>query len=556
MLDLPELDDKVCLYLNWNDLARCARVSKKWHSIVIPHLWRDLSWPWSDISRIHKKGLCDMALADYLSNQQHRALLGQGNNNTEQSLSPPHFSTTLSKYGHLIRVLPGPMDFLDSFQATYPPGQGKNPDAQEVFLHLIRHCSFDVRVPIIRLSIKYLNPAPAMKTILDFSLPRVVHMCVFVVVHADGQGISRVMDLLERCSIALEKLELGIVISNARMKCAKENQLEDEPKVWISLKELILTRCDDSSDAKAFWPWLLKKCIRAEKLTIRHRTELVEILVQGMLAHMPNLTEIDLAHWSTRNPDDRMGHSEIVTFFTGSRKGWRAVKLGQRVVFEKEVMDALALHFPTLKVLDLSGCDDLSGNEVVQILRSCTTLHTFLNTQISFNRRRGRFKIDAKAFIDSDSDKGSLRPWDCEKTLKKLKINIVGIPRPDLEGSGVIEETWPGEGREIQGRVYDRLARLTNLEILWLGDDLNGKEPGCLEMSPESGLVKLSGLKKLSEIGVPGTIEVGGVRWMAENWPRLRTIRGLCQLGTGYEATRSLRQIFPDIVVYKWRWQN
>lgn len=494
-----------------------------------------------------------MALEDYLSNQQYQGLLGQGSD-TEQTLPSPHFSTTLSKYGHLIRVLPGPTKFLDSFQAIYPPGQGKNQEAQEVFLHLTRHCSSDVRVPIIRLFNKNLSPAPntAMKAILDFSLPRLVHMFIFATVLADGQGISGLMNLLERCSTTLEKLELGIVISNSRMKYVQENQTEDEPKVWISLKELILIRCDDGSDVKAFWPWLLKKCSRVEKLAIHHRTELVEILVQGMLAHMPNLTEIDLAHGFTRTPDDRMSHGEIMTLFTGSRKGWRAVKLRYRLVFGKAVMDAvLTPHFSTLEVLDLSGCDDLSGNDVIQILRSCTKLHTFLNTQISSGRRTGRFKIDAKAFIDSDSDKGSLKPWSCETTLKNLRVHIIGIPRPYMGHNGAVEEACPYGRRGIQGQVYDRLARLTNLEILWLGDDVNGKEPGCLEMSPESGLVKLSGLKKLSEIGLPGTIEVRGIQWMAENWPRLRAIRGLCRV----KARRWLRENYPDIVASKWRWQ-
>lgn len=44
MLDLPELDDKVCWYLSRHDLAQCARVSKQWNSIVIPHLWHSLTW--------------------------------------------------------------------------------------------------------------------------------------------------------------------------------------------------------------------------------------------------------------------------------------------------------------------------------------------------------------------------------------------------------------------------------------------------------------------------------------------------------------------------------
>jgi hypothetical protein len=44
MLDIPELGDMICQLLSPHDLAQCAQVSKRWDSIVTPHLWRDLSW--------------------------------------------------------------------------------------------------------------------------------------------------------------------------------------------------------------------------------------------------------------------------------------------------------------------------------------------------------------------------------------------------------------------------------------------------------------------------------------------------------------------------------
>ena len=47
----------------------------------------------------------------------------------------------------------------------------------------------------------------------------------------------------------------------------------------------------------------------------------------------------------------------------------------------------------------------------------------------------------------------------------------MGIPRPDVKEDEAEKETYPGQGREMQGRVYDRLARLTNLETLWLQGD-------------------------------------------------------------------------------------
>jgi len=73
----------------------------------------------------------------------------------------------------------------------------------------------------------------------------------------------------------------------------------------------------------------------------------------------------------------------------------------------------------------------------------------------------------------------------------------MGIPRPDVKEDEAEKETYPGQGREMQGRVYDRLARLTNLETLWLqGDARYNRCHGCLEMSLESGH-RLKGLRKL-----------------------------------------------------------
>jgi hypothetical protein len=50
-------------------------------------------------------------------------------------------------------------------------------------------------------------------------------------------------------------------------------------------------------------------------------------------------------------------------------------------------------------------------------------------------------------------------------------------------------------------------------------------------MSLESGLHRLSGLKKLKGLDVSwakARIGVQELQWMSENWPRLRVIGGLC----------------------------
>jgi hypothetical protein len=148
----------------------------------------------------------------------------------------------------------------------------------------------------------------------------------------------------------------------------------------------------------------------------------------------------------------------------------------------------------------------------------------------SFFNRGHRPQIDAKDFMDVDPDNHSLRPWQCEKSLKTLKVTLVGVPRPDLMGDDVVFEAYPGQARETHDQIYDRLARLASLEVLALEGNHYHHMSGCLEMSLESGLDKLSGLKLLRELDTNGLrtkIGVKEVQWMTEHWPRLRVVRGL-----------------------------
>jgi len=167
-------------------------------------------------------------------------------------------------------------------------------------------------------------------------------------------------------------------------------------------------------------------------------------------------------------------------------------------------------------------CDGIHDVEFVEILSSCPNLHTFHGIF-------GRSSIQGDIFIDQDSHTGELKAWLCETSLKVLKVDIGHIPRPELKGVGVIDEEHPGQGREIQGLVYDRLARLTNLETLSLGDIPEGctyyyrqsaveTQLDCLEMSLESGLHKLSELTRLKELNVLGMkpkIGIKEIQWMA-----------------------------------------
>ncbi|KAF8948415.1 hypothetical protein BGZ47_004997 [Haplosporangium gracile] len=185
----------------------------------------------------------------------------------------------------------------------------------------------------------------------------------------------------------------------------------------------------------------------------------------------------------------------------------------------------------------------------------------------------------AAHFIDADLSSNSLRPWACNSTLRIFRANISKLPRPDitrtfigcpLKDGMVVEESYLGQSRDIQSRMYERLARMTRLERLELGhEDRDFKDASmdledssvvksmddmdhyydCLEMSLRSGLKVLEGLKELevlSVIWMTAMIGVEEVQWMLQSWPKLRRVDGLSSSKTLEDAVqRRLKKNCP-----------
>ncbi|KAF9353152.1 hypothetical protein BGX34_011776 [Mortierella sp. NVP85] len=523
MLDIPELDRMVFRQLGLHDLAQCARVSKKWHALVMPYLWHDLS----DLSwdRADRDDFRRIVLEDYLAERQRQQLQAE-DDSVEQSTQtqPSPHSPALSKYGHWIRLLPNPDRFRCFLELPWKAKeQEKGPTEDELILHLFKRCSPDVQVVDFWTSLRDLDIEYPKNAILDFTLSRVLHLDIKLRSYSSGPEVWKLLDQLDQCQL-LRKLVLKVELY-AGIEDIEEERTNDELKGWASLKELTLYDNASAWYSNAFWSWLFKRCASVEKLSVTTCNGAAKSIEQGLLAYMPNICEISLGGDLKGNISDE----DMATILDGSRAGWKAVKVERCGRLRGPAMDALAKHFSTLEVLVVDGIEGAMMNDMVQVPRLCTKLRTLAYIDTDYCEMNGCSKIDAKVFIDQDPDTGVLKPWKCEASLEVLKVMIVGIPRPDLESDEVIKEAYPGEGREIQGQVYDRLARLTNLETLWLGDECGRSGVQSPEMSLESGLGKLCGLKKLKELNVAGfltRIGVGEVQWMVENWPKLRIIYG------------------------------
>jgi len=555
MFSIPELDDMICRRLSRRDLAQYARVNKKWNKIATPYLWYDIKWVWRGTK---EKFFHRIVLEDYLyerrKQQQHTQPI------------PSNSLPALTKYGRWIRHIPEPMHLLSRFQSQQALIEhGEEPTAHELLRHLYQRCPA-VQVQYLYLTGEDLESDDLLRTFAEIIVPLAHHLHIGN--SYDKNFITdsfRLKYLLSGCSSKLEKLTLDVDIRYTEYQDDRENQEVIASMPWPFFKELRLLWCYDRSNPGlpwSFWPWLWRQCAHVEKLEVCEADKtVIQSLTEDMSVHMLNLNEAVLG----RDAYGGLGltDNEVAKLLSGSCKGWKVVKVKRTVQFGGDAMQALTKSLPTLKELVVDGCGDFTSNDLAQVLSSSPNLHTLVAIDDGPYIMNAFSHFEAGAFIDRDPSTGSLKRWACETSLKVLKVKITDIPRPDVDDG--VHERYPGEGQEIQKRVYDRLARLTSLETLWLGHSPNftyvwrqfGEQKSqdqCIEMTLESGLHKLSGLMDLRVLNVSGmNTRIGPkeVQWMTKYWPRLKAIRGLDKEGGEKEAVKWLQKRHPDIDLEK-----
>lgn len=555
MFNIPELDDLIYLNLGRREQARCSRVNKKWHKAAIPYLWRDLS----HLMRCSIPARCAfrrMVELDFFHEQKRLASEGVGHEEVlfvQVSKSHPLPSrplpsrplSSLAKYGPWIRLLPAPNLLLELLRPSYDRagprqvfcGLVMEPTEYHLIRQLYKHCSA-VHMEDLVLYVKNLRSDLFVKTIAEFVLPRVRRLEIEGLIRDLHVQSWKLGYLLDHCSSKLEELTLNVDISYSD-EGRKGGQVQKEPTP-LGLKRLNLVHCEDKAKSKTFWPRLCKQCGQLEQLVLRNAFDILPCLAEGIFSDIPNLSKITFG-------DERLKDQEIAVLLSSRSNGWKDVGMS-RITFGNAARKALMKHCPTLERLAFNRCHTLTSDEFVQVISSSPNLRILSNID-NAPCSNDISRVDAKRFIDQDPVTGALKPWACENTLKELKVRIAGIPRPEGR-CPVAREIYPGQGREIEGQVYERLARLTHLEVLWLGSDPDRQYcVDCLEMSLYSGLSKLAGMKRLKELDVSDLltrIDAKDVQWMTEHWPELRAIYGLDSWSHG-EALKWIRQHCPEI---------
>ncbi|KAG0270737.1 hypothetical protein BGZ95_001591, partial [Linnemannia exigua] len=545
VFDIPELTTLIANNLSQHDLTFCCLVSKFWFDTFTPHLWHSITFRGYDAT---------------------------------PKFRSPEGRAGLVRNGHHIRVLRATsLDLLEPF-VEY--GQTctniVSLDGQS-----IGRTSASKLVPRTAAMVSKSRrglPEPGQRQ--DTAAP-VQGAKSPVQKFKDGKAI--LMSILERNP----QLEFVVVPSHCMVS---EDVLKLAEESLLSLKEFF-TPTDLRSSEPAINFSLFRKTVLqphtqpTPALTgVVHPTE--RMLSRPLMKNYPRLMELQLDLASRINHDeleavkfaDKMSINSLEIDGCGSHQAAQVCRqilmiappLKSIEIFsvsqegspiDSSVISAFLKHAPTLQFLNVGG--SYVNEETLQcLLCSCHSLKMFWTMSHDLGIEHTiESKLSALEVIKS--------PWVCN-TLEVLKCKIASVPRPDIAvvhiGDYFAMQSWsptllsqePPEpsalqaSRNIQRKVLMQLGQLIHLRTLCLGtssypytnreySQLQIKGIGtvivdgtiqtdCLELSLESGLDELAGLKELEEIVVyrmAHRIGVEEVQWMVENWPKLKKISGL-----------------------------
>ncbi|KAK3836381.1 MAG: hypothetical protein JOS17DRAFT_477325 [Linnemannia elongata] len=624
LLDIPELAEHIGSYLTIHDLTQCVRASKAWLDIFTPLLWRtfprelpenitDESARANEEARIWSRSY-PLLVADYNNSRQLR-LRYRLKHESDQLL------TVISRNGRWIRRLDVPFSELGKANdlaqlapfvsplhappvahvvAITQPSSVHLLFSLDLWIHMLKQCP---NIQRIRLSGYDMNSIDLTywAGIANYGLPETI-MDLNIRLTSDLQlQQSRILPiLLALCPSQLQGLTINITYQFFSLG-PEDNTVREQEMVTVEeggplpvLRAVSITsdfgdlppscasflaRCANLQDLhipslEQRWIHALEGCSHLKTLGIDFLSDnMIRPFAMALRNGLPSLDGIQVRTFETHNQP-----LDVAAMISACRSGWRSVCLPS---LGAPAADALIEHCSTLETLSLQWAFGLTSNHMLQILSSSPRLASFVTLVEDEQYEFVRPFITGNDFIDLEPSSGTLKPWPCESTLKVFRAKIGWIPRPDITRTyyghpmtswTIKREAYPGEGLEIQRRVYERLARMTRLERLELGNEdrwpnanADSDMPNmslqrnhdlrhqysCLDMTLRSGLRMLEGLKNLrvlSVVRMETRIGVEEVQWMRQNWPKLTMIRGLSVDGEEKEAGQWLKDECPKIL--------
>ncbi|KAF8983980.1 hypothetical protein BGZ52_013352 [Haplosporangium bisporale] len=332
-----------------------------------------------------------------------------------------------------------------------------------------------------------------------------------------------------------------------------------------------------------FWAWFWPTCSR-------HVTHLEFCAwgprsVRSMSFGIGHMKYLEKAHFGRTETEDHVELEDddlavMIAAGAGAGQSWKDVRFKSTAKAGPAAFHALLQHASTLE--ELHFVRHAGSAATVALLATCQKLRV-LAALDNKDRPNIQFpEVLAEDFIDWDAGTGMVRPWPCALTLETIQIKIRGMTRTSEAVNYV----------QLQGRVFQRLSRFVNLQVLWLGHDpkltpvvkrrrqcatasdededgdfyidseeddddeeemedpWSERQQDCLTMTWEAGVRPLARLEKLRELNLSRMdieFEETVAHWIIMVLPNLRKIRGV---ENSVQAYSFLKQHHPKLIRY------
>ncbi|KAI9235574.1 MAG: hypothetical protein BYD32DRAFT_438191 [Podila humilis] len=601
MFDVPELDNMLYMGLDRHSVVQCARVNKKWNKTVSPYVFQEIPrLP----KKHHQEAFRRIVLEDYLQEQ-------------EKSPRPPSGpQLALAKYGHCVRRIcnlnnillylkPPAANAIKASKTKKPAKTIKTkstttkveePSADDLLCHFLKRCR-NLQQDELSLTKQHFELPERLGFMRHMSLTSIRTLSIFSGDSSLALTASTLQLILIGVSSSLESLTLSVSrlhkesaygASQLTITGGDGQEKEKEDKLverWIHFKTLKLLDIPDTDHAAAqgFWAWFWPTCSR-------HVTHLEFCAwgprsVRSMSFGIGHMKYLEKAHFGRTETEDHVELEDddlavMIAAGAGAGQSWKDVRFKSTAKAGPAAFHALLQHASTLE--ELHFVRHAGSAATVALLATCQKLRV-LAALDNKDRPNIQFpEVLAEDFIDWDAGTGMVRPWPCALTLETIQIKIRGMTRTSEAVNYV----------QLQGRVFQRLSRFVNLQVLWLGHDpkltpvvkrrrqcatasdededgdfyidseeddddeeemedpWSERQQDCLTMTWEAGVRPLARLEKLRELNLSRMdieFEETVAHWIIMVLPNLRKIRGV---ENSVQAYSFLKQHHPKLIRY------
>ncbi|KAG9064773.1 hypothetical protein KI688_003032 [Linnemannia hyalina] len=533
---IPELVQEIVDNLALHDLTRLVRVSKEWYYAYTPHIWRDIKI----FATQQQSAFVEPAAQEALI--RNRDLVRLFWCRASSSVNP--LAAVGNTYGQQ------PLRLTDiCFQTDIYDTEDQEP-LFECLIAVLEQCPFLVVLDIP-------TPPPAgvvvenlLKCIAQ-SLPHLRRLTLFT---EDEPFVLpyAVKEFLETVSTELEYLSMGIEF------CHGNSTVNDFSigSVWVLEGCTNLEVIDNQKHQSAPWEsW------------VWNYPPLIDILesllgVRWRQFHVGQAASPRSDEGISKAITSIVSSTGVVTSTTSSsslvQEAWCGINIDKcpssMTLTNGAILSAVTTQSHGPYVIHVDNSDTMKSADVQMILRQGRSLRCLSS------------RLPPTILV---TDMISSPPWSC-RWITYLGIQISGIPRPDIytDYKNSLAPTLLGvsmkQSRAIQRQVYAQLGQLTFLRTLSLGADSPAAELyvstdknrtpvffdrrlqlNCLEMTLESGLGLLAGLRDLEWLTVANMdhrIGVAELQWMEKSWPSIKEVKGLvrCRNGDKFRGGRTV----------------